>query len=345
MIRSFSSSLTYGYITGRIRVLETTLITKAQWQRLYAAANLYELQTILAETVYGDALREVNNIDEAEQVLNKFLTDYYQLIDESISQPYVKERLKTFFRLKYDFVNLKSWLKSTLGQEIKWPLSRLGLIAPEQWETLTVAPEKVALTVAFQEELVQFLLSVIKSAYAKYKQYNQLQVIDAVLDEAYYTVLLKTVKQLKNDWLINLTRYLIDLANIKVVLRSLADLALAIPSAEYLISGGFLPLTELEAVSSREQLLPLLAVLPDKQLKDLARQYLITDQLAGYDYLLDTYLRTYLASAQYVVAGVEVVVAYLMLREVEVKQVRTLLLAHLTALKPDFIEQWVTAVG
>jgi V/A-type H+-transporting ATPase subunit C len=344
VIKGQSPFLTYGYITGRLRVLETTLITPAQWQRMAAANSLYELQTVLAETVYGDALRDVAAAEDAEAVLNRFLAQNYQLINESIANKQVKESLNLYFRAKYDFLNLKSLLKSGFGQEISWPLSPLGLIAPETLSRLISGEEKLA-GVWFSQAGLTIFTEAVAAAAAQYDRYRRLEIIDVALDKAYYWLLLETAKQLKSSFVTNLTKYLIDLANLKIIKRCLAGVALVAPLSEYLISGGFLAPESLALVTKVAKLLPLLSAWPDTRLQALVTNYLTTNTTKEYDYLTDQWLSLYLQAAKLQVVGVEIVVAYLLQRELEIKQVRTLLLAHLAAVKPEFIREWVVLSG
>lgn len=344
MIKRQSSFLTYGYITGRVRVLESTLITLAQWQRMAAANSLYELQTVLAETVYGDALRDVATAAEAEAVLNRFLAQNYQLINDSIANKQAKESLNIYFRVKYDFLNIKSILKSGFGQEIRWPLSSLGLIAPEKLTGLISGQEKLS-GVWLSQALQDAFEEAIAVAATQYERYGQLEIIDVVLDKVYYWLLLETAKQLKSNFVIDLTRYLIDLANLKIIKRSLAGVALVAPLSESLISGGFLPPESLALATDVTKLLPLLSFWPDTSLSALISNYLKTNTIKDYDYLIDQWLSSYLEATKLQVVGVEVVAAYLLKRELEVKQLRTLLLAHLAAIKPEFIREWVRLTG
>lgn len=344
MIKRQSPFLTYGYITGRVRVLETTLITLSQWQRMAAANSLYELQTVLAETVYGDAIRDVATAIEVEEVLNRFLAQNYQLINESISEKQVKENLNVYFRAKYDFLNLKSLLKSGFGQEISWPLNPLGLIASEkladfisQQEKLSGAWFSQALQASFEEAVI--------AAASQYERYGQLEIIDVVIDKAYYRLLLETAKQLKSNFITDLTKYLIDLANLKIIKRLQAGVALVAPLSECLISGGFLAPEGLVLATDATKLLPLLSVWPDTSLQALIGNYLKTNTTKDYDYLVNQWLFSYLEAAKLLVVGVEIVVAYLLKRELEIKQLRTLLLPHLAAVKPEFIREWVVLSG
>ncbi|RJQ32376.1 MAG: hypothetical protein C4562_03210 [Actinobacteria bacterium] len=134
------------------------------------------------------------------------------------------------------------------------------------------------------------------------------------LDETHFYQLLSIAKTIKNDFLAELVKSLIDLANIKIVLRGGKDL----------IDGGFLPLENL--VVPKEELSLFLASSRYVQVY----MALIDDQkinLINFEKAADEYIADLVEKTKYEIAGPQNIVSYFLIKELEIKTLRLILIS------------------
>ncbi|MEO0069391.1 MAG: V-type ATPase subunit, partial [candidate division WOR-3 bacterium] len=62
----WSESQQYGFVTGRVRALETLLLDRVMYERLIRAEGVEEFVALLNTTRYGDFLRLVTEGDVRE---------------------------------------------------------------------------------------------------------------------------------------------------------------------------------------------------------------------------------------------------------------------------------------
>lgn len=200
-----SQIIKYGFATGRVRVLETKMVSLERVKRLIESENMDDVQRILAETDYGPAMRSAETIDEVETALDRHLAEAYTLLHES-NIPLIME---SYFRSRYDFLNLRTILKSGLGQQAEVFLSPLGGVAIDT--TDLPSPLKAA----------------AGEALAKYNEEQRIEEIDTVLDKHYYANLLALAGKLKSKWITAYTKLLIDLANARIAVRGGKEMEIA----------------------------------------------------------------------------------------------------------------------
>ncbi len=119
----------YGFAVGRVRVLETNLLTRTTYERLLDARDFDRQRRILADTVYADYLEGATTPDEIEQGLDASLVDLYEDFLEHANLP---EPIVAYFRTRHDFENLKARLKAEAqGIPVAELLTPLGSVSPE----------------------------------------------------------------------------------------------------------------------------------------------------------------------------------------------------------------------
>ncbi|MDP1808815.1 MAG: V-type ATPase subunit [Actinomycetota bacterium] len=187
----------YGFATGRVRVLETKMVSLERVKRLIESANMDEVHRVLAETDYGQDMRSAGTIAEVEAALDKQLSSAYALLHESN----IPLEMETYFRSRYDFLNLRALLKSGLGQQAEVLLSPLGAADIDT------------------ADLPEPLESAAQEALAKYNEDQRIEEIDIVLDRHYFANLLALAGKLKSKWITAYTKLLIDLANGRIAVR------------------------------------------------------------------------------------------------------------------------------
>ena len=118
----------YGYAVGRVRVLDGRLLSRTTFERLLDAPDLREQKRILAETHVGRYLEGAETAGEVERALDASLADLY---DEFLLHADLPAAVVAYFRLPYDYANLRAALKARVLGIAAGELSALGSAPPE----------------------------------------------------------------------------------------------------------------------------------------------------------------------------------------------------------------------
>lgn len=333
-MRMFTDPVTYGYAVGRIRVLETRLVSKERIDRLIEAPDIQEQYRILADTDYSPFLEGMETYEDIEEGLEGYLAGVYGFLEEICP----KSRIIDFFRLRYDFHNLRVLLKAKyLGEEVEYLWSKLGLFDVKQVQFAIKEDRLVDLPVALRKAVLE--------AEARFNKTKDPQFIDASLDRELYRELSQIAESLKNDFLLKLTKAFIDLTNLKAVLRAKNLEKSPDFVGQILIEGGviagkfllFLYPQKWETVTSGLRNTPYGALLEQVISKGGADGAL-------FDKLADDFVIGLAVKKKNVVAGLEPIVGYLLAKENEVKILRIVLVGKLAGLPSPAIEEKVREV-
>ncbi|HEX30664.1 TPA: hypothetical protein ENG04_11345, partial [Candidatus Poribacteria bacterium] len=122
----FSEDTRYAFAVGKIRVLETRLLSRAELQRMMEAPSAQEALSVLMDSPYEEFLSTLSSPLQFEEALNAELERTYRMIDK-LSQD---KGLTDIFRVRWDYHNLKVLLKAFyMGLEAEdVALVPLGLI-------------------------------------------------------------------------------------------------------------------------------------------------------------------------------------------------------------------------
>ncbi|MDD5773327.1 MAG: V-type ATPase subunit [bacterium] len=185
----------YGYSTGRLAILEKSILDKNAYRELIIANNTEETLRLL-ENKHGFKTKNHNTQVSWEDILNKEFISVHDLI---YGLAPVKEIFDIFF-FQYSFHNLKVRLKEKLaGHKIDTPLFIIGPVLLE--ESSPVLREII-----------------IKIEQVFYKE-RRFQDIDCILDEEYFNFLSRVADKYKIPVIESLIKTWIDLANIKLFFR------------------------------------------------------------------------------------------------------------------------------
>ncbi|MDD5448901.1 MAG: V-type ATPase subunit, partial [Actinomycetota bacterium] len=96
----------YGVASGRVMVREASLLDWQTIERLIGS-DFSECMNILSDTVYGPYLAGAKGSEDIDSRLIEFLKAQYNFVDEVSPGSFIG----LFFRIKYDFHNLKGAFK------------------------------------------------------------------------------------------------------------------------------------------------------------------------------------------------------------------------------------------
>lgn len=324
---TFKDDTRYAYAVGRIRALETKLLTKADFSRLLDAADFTQALRLLAELGYpvSEETREYEPVLTIEQKTALVLLE--QLSED--------EGLTQLFRIRYDFHNLKVLLKGKHSQQdLEQAIIALGLVPVEIMAKAVMEGEA--------GELPETLSQAMSAAEAAFAESHAPQDLDVAVDQEQYTYISKVVSRLNNQFLQTWLTWEVDLLNIRSFLR-LRWLEENIKLLERdMLPGGNLNASYFHEI--REEPLETLAQTLLKtpygkavaegisQLK--AQRSFAPLERSCEDLLIQFFKRTRETSF-----GVEPVVAYLLLKEFEIKAVRAVLVGKLNELPKEKIKE------
>jgi len=319
--QAVTEPIRYGYAVGRVRALEGRMLTSATYERLLDAPTFGEQMRVLSDTVYGKVLEGAQVADDVERAFDRALDELYDfLVTANLPDPVVR-----FFRVPYDYANLKARLKAeVLGQQAGDLLVDLGTVRAE---VFTGPP---ALFPRRFRELYEHLTDERSPA--------DEDAISLAVDRALFAELTRHAAASRSRFLEGLAALQVDLANGRSLLRARERGRSAAEARGLLFDGGrlavsrlmraySLPLPELAAALTAEPG-PFKGLDPD-EIADIAR----------YDVLADDIQVRYLRHARMVAAGPEPVIGYVMARQAEVMMVRTLLIGKLAGVPEDVLRR------
>lgn len=296
------------------------MLSGGTYERLLDAPTFGEQKRVLSDSPYGRFLEEAETVEGIERGLGLALDELYGfLVTANLPSPVIR-----FFRVRYDYANLEARLKAEL----------LGVPVEDLLVGLGTVPIEVVKGSAAQ--LPKFLRDIYMSLSAEDCAVSEEQ-ITGVVDHALFEDLNTAAKSSKSRFLTGLAALMVDLANVKALLRARSKNWRAPDAEALLLDGGNTPLAELmklypvpiteiaELLSKRG---PLKGVPADR----------IAD-LGNYDVLADDLIVRYLKRARMVAAGPEPVIGYVMARQAEVMMLRMLLIGRLSGVPTEVLRR------
>lgn len=216
MLAYYIEPMTYGFPLGRVRVREGRLLPLQRLERLVDAADFVEQRRILAETDYDELFAHVETAEAVEDALDLALEGAYDFMEESrLPEPVIE-----FFRVRYDFLNLRMLLKHRIA----------GAPKPERWSShgsvLPAVFEAAAKTAGadwldgFPARLATTAQDVVESATGGEHRSAEAAAIDVALDRALYLRIHDVTRAEGSGWFVGVGRVMIDMANARIALRA-----------------------------------------------------------------------------------------------------------------------------
>jgi len=309
----------YTFQTAVVRAIETQMLTRATLLDMANAENFEQAVDLLTATEYA-LPHGSKNFAEVENILQLRRSEVRKLFaDLIIDKPIVE-----LFRTRDDFANLRLAVRRTLTDKpLGTDYSPDGNVPPEQFEQV------------FEEENYDlfpgYMQQAVEQAVLAYYQDKDIRRIDYAIDRVQAEYNLNQARRLRSIFLLGLFKIQIDLTNIRSMLRlkftNFQDLA-APPSV--FLRGGFLSLERLEKGLDLgyEALAPLFFVTPYHQVIEASAAYMASDKsFLRAEQKCDEFITGFLRSTIQVTTGPQPIIAYLLLKENEIRSVRLILTA------------------
>ena len=311
------------------RVYEKNLLTSENLKRLIDTDDLKEALTSLNDTKYGQYLQKLDRPEEYEKVLSQMLLNSYK--DMIKISP--DENLVKYLEEKYNFHNLKVLVKE--------------LIQDEDYKSIYIDIGKIDL-VNIKRNLREDIktkdeyLAYAKKALDIYKENKDPQDIDLSLDKDFYEKLLEDAKNLDYESLIKFTKERIDLTNLKALLRIKGQGQSIDLLEKALIDGGNIEKNLFrDSLNTEKSSYPNLffkeKIYP--QVKEALEESDLNKTMQKIEKIIDNHLMNFAKESKKVSYGPEVIMGYLISREMEVKNLRIILTAKLNSLSREFMEE------
>lgn len=320
-VRATREAMRYGFAVGKVRVLETRSLDRAALERLLDAKEFAEQKRLLAETPYARYLEDAQTPAQVERALDEALDGFYGFLEQAA----LPESVVRFFRLRYDYANLKAALKArALSVPLEGLLLDHGTIDPERFVDATAE-----------------LPGRLGALAARLADVADASAIDAVVDTAYFAHLVQAARDARSPYLAGIAAIQVDSANVRTLVRGrLAGLD-AHAIVPLLIVGGSVGV---------ESLAPLAALPVEQSTREMVRMPALramrAEQIADpstLDPAMDTLVTAALRRGRKAAEGPEPVIAYVMGREAEVRTLRVLLLGRLTGIDNEVLRARVSA--
>ncbi|OHB65134.1 MAG: hypothetical protein A2Y77_02500 [Planctomycetes bacterium RBG_13_62_9] len=308
----------YQYPTALVRVLELQMVSRATLADMANTQDFKQAAELLSGTEY--ALPTTIDGAPLEEVLQARRTAIRDLFADLI----VDEPIVQLFRSRDDFANLRLAVRRAVtDRPIGADFSPDGNVSPKQFEQV-FAEENYDL-------FPDYLRAATERAVLAYYQNKDIRQIDYAIDDAQSEHNLATARTLKSVFLLNLFRIEIDLTNIRTMLRlKFAGAESAYFDERVFLKAGFLELDRLRHAMdlSFEAMGPLFYITPYHELVEAGAGYLASQKsFLKLEQRCDEHLLGYLRKTLEIVAGPQPVIAFLLMKEHEIRMIRLILTA------------------
>ena len=312
----------YGYAVARIRAMEHRLLDAAVFTRLLEAEDSASVLKILGETSYAPLLTSLSG-GSFDKILEASLLETYEELTSFVPD----RELPLMMRMQYDFSNVKVMLKSMFA-------ARSG--GKKRWDLLTSlasypVDDLVSKIEAEEYRLLPFgLSSVLPKCIAVWEQSKNTLETERLLDLQMFGEMRRMAEELGFSEVTEWVKARIDGENLRTLLRLKRFGFDASGAASFLHEGGRI---------DRDLLASMIAEPFETwgrlvSFSDLSRLLSETDVTAGFSQIimdfekkLDEYLLDLAAASRYSPDSPCNVIAYLWSKELEVKNIRMVLVS------------------
>lgn len=310
----------------RIRHAEKKLLTKQQLQRLADAKNLEDAIKLLNETSYSSELSKLDRPENYEQVLSEVLNKTYKETMEISPEKSLVEILSC----KYDYHNLKVLVKENiLKEKFDSMYCMLDGNEIEAFRELALKNDE-GLSKDFKECLDFFETT------------KDPQDIDIFIDKKYFEKVLSLAEGFKLEMITEYFKAMIDFINLRTFIRCRKQNQVKETLEKVLIKGGDVETDKiLDMFYEDIEILPikLKAYKIGRVLSKIVEEYKNTNSLNSFEKSMDDYLVEIVRKAKSIHYGAEVIFSFLFAKEMEIKNLRLILVGKVNGLSADFIKE------
>lgn len=313
------------------RVYEKRLLDRAKLERMIDAPDENEVFKILMDSEYSKSAAGVFDVYNYVQLLNQEMARIRDIADELLKD----KRILEIMTLKYEYHNLKLMVKEKYsGKDLTDKFIVSGRSNPQVIKAQFEAEKYNNIKDEYADAL--------KKAVEEFEKTKDPQVIDIVMDQAYFAHILKLAKELQIDFFMDYIRGKIDFYNVISLIR-MKRMNKTVHFAErVLVDDGNI---------QKSKLLGLLQADIDKITMSLKgekigawvvkglNEYRKTNSLFVLEQMQSRYLHDMLRDSRFITFGPEPIIAYILAKEEELEKVRFIIVGKLNKIPADKIRE------
>ena len=313
------------FLTSMLRARESVMLSKERIGRMLDAPDFDDAAKATVDCGYPDMSgMNAHQLEDAIQEHRNGI--FYEIAAFDYSR-----QLLDFFRLRYDYHNLKVLVKSKGSDgDFKQILSDSGRVSAETFS-------EAYLTGDFSD-LPKPLAKAMTEAVSVLSRTGNPQLSDIEIDKAYFEELLSLAESFDDGFILDYARLLVESANLRTSVRCarLGRDSGVLLSA--LIPGGYADMSDIAASFEGNSL----DAFTSTELKDAVR--LGIDAMKGgaqtkFELACDNAALSYVSNAALVSFGPAVILAYLAKLEWEVTAIRMILVGKLMGISSEVIRE------
>jgi V/A-type H+-transporting ATPase subunit C len=332
----------YAYAVARIRGLETRLLDR-QWIERLLAEDAAGAIKVLSDSAFQEAMTDVDRPENVERGLTRALGETLAAVSEISPEP----ELTDLFQVRHDFRNLRSLVKAALLKmlegDAELPVEELGLTDGVG----TVDLQALAKAAAGEDYLMlpQHLTDAAREAVDAYRDTNELSRVDSVFERAMWAHQLEVAVRYGSEFLVDYFTAEIDLANIRAFVRIREAGGEVTDIERAFIPGGFLARSFFDELlgESIDSLARALEFGRYANLTPVLREW-TRESGPALELACDNILLAFVDHASRVAYGVEPLVAFVLVKHMEVKLVRAAVTSKLDGIERGELEGRLRAV-
>lgn len=325
------NNMVFTSVIPRLRVLETRLLDKSKLDRMIDSNSAWDAVKVLQESEYAAHMSHVKRAEDYEEMLSAELKRVYKLMYEISPEKSVVDVMS----VRYDYHNIKVLLKAkALKEDFSQLLVPIGMVEVDKL--------KAAVINETYSDLPQIMRSAIEEIERDFVATKDPQRIDIIADRYMFRHMLHIAKEIENRFVENYAKSLIDLTNVKSLIRVKKQNKDRRFLEEVLIEGGntdkdnFISLLtdNVEGLAGKLSYVDYV-----EPLRLGVEDYIKTGSLNGLEKLTDDYIVKIMKDAKYVSFGPEPVIAYIFAKENEIKLIRIIMVGKINGMEPEAIRE------
>jgi len=308
----------YTFETAQVRALEMQMLNRATLLEMANVESFEAAAGLLSATEYA-LPRAGRSFAEVEDILRARRSAVRELFaDLMLDEPIVE-----LFRTRDDFANLRLAVRRTLTDKpLGTDYSPDGNVPPELIEQIFVEANEFSKMV-----FPDYVQEAVEQAVLAYYKDKDIRQIDYAIDSVQAEYNLKSARRLNSIFLLGLFRIQIDLTNIRTLLRVKFTES---EETNVFLKGGYIELDRLQRGMDLgyEAIGPLFFVTPYYDVIQAGANYLASNKsFLAAEQQCEAHLIGFLKTTIQITAGPQPIIAYLLMKEHEIRTVRLILTA------------------
>lgn len=325
------NNMVFTSVIPRLRVLETRLLDKSKLDRMIDSNSAWDAVKVLQESEYAAHMSHVKRAEDYEEMLSAELKRIYKLMYEISPEKSVVDVMS----VRYDYHNIKVLLKAkALKADFSHLLLPIGMIEVDKL--------KAAIVNEAYSDLPQIMRSAIEEIERDFVSTKDPQRIDIIADRYMFRHMLEIANGIQNRFVENYVKSMIDLTNVKSLIRVKKQNKDRKFLEEVLLEGGntdkdnFISLL----VDNVESIVGKLSYVDYVEpLRLGVEDYVKTGSLNALEKFTDDYIVKIMKDAKYVSFGPEPVIAYIFAKENEIKLIKIIMVGKINGMEPGLIRE------